>query len=176
MKITTMISRSLPVTITMVLHLLLSSNNHDVIVRLHLMCHRHRVLDLRALALVLPIRPVLNPTIPVLIRLMTYPESLPKIRGNKRKFRLGIKAKGEPNHRPMNLSGFPSHLHAGLKGKQKYLTDLAMYMVMNVPLKFFGTMTSNLSFLTRSSEFVTEFHGESLNIEMSEHRRSPTIN
>jgi hypothetical protein len=107
---------------------------------------------------------------------MTYPESLPKIRGNKRKFHPGIKAKGAPNHRPMNLSGFPFHLHAGLKGKQKYLVDLAMCMVMNVPLKFFGTMTSSLSFLARSSEFVTEFRGESPNIKISEHCRSPTIN
>jgi ubiquitin-protein ligase len=107
---------------------------------------------------------------------MTYPESLPKIRGNKRKFHPGIKAKGELNHRPMNLSGLQFHLHAGLKGKQKYLTDLAMCTVMNVPLKFFGTMTDNLSFQTRSSEFVTEFRGESPNIEMSEHRQSPTIN
>jgi hypothetical protein len=176
MKITTMISRSLPITITMVLHLLLCSNNHGVIVRLRLMCHRHRALNLQVLAPVLPIRLVLNLTIPVLIRLMTYPESLPKIRGNKRKFHPGIKAKGKLNHRPMNLSGLPLHLHAGLKGKQKYLIDLAMCMVMNVPLKFYGTMTSSLSFLTRSSEFVTEFRGESPNIEMSEHRRSPMIN
>jgi hypothetical protein len=160
----------------MVLHLLLSSNNHDVIVRLRLMCHRHQALDLRVLALVLPIRLMLNLTIPILICLMMYPKSLPKIRGNKRKFHPGIKAKGALNHHPMNLSKFPFHLHAGLKGKQKYLIDLAMYTVMNVPLKFYRTMTSSLSFLTRSSEFVTEFHGESLNIEMSEHRRSPTIN
>jgi hypothetical protein len=176
MKITTMISQSLPVTITMVLHLLLSSNNHDVKVCLRLMCHRHRALNLRVLAPVLPIRPVLNLTIPALIHLMTYPESLPKIRGNKRKFHPGIKAKGALNHCPMNLSGFPFHLHASLKGKQKYLTDLAMCTVMNVPLKFYGTMTSNLSFLTRSSKFVTKFRGESPNIEMSEHRRSLTIN
>jgi hypothetical protein len=136
MKITTMISRSLPVTITMVLHLLLSSNNHHVIVRLRLMCHWHRALNLQVLAPVLPIRPVLNLTIPVLIRLMTYPESLPKIRGNKRKFQPGIKAKGAQNHCLMNLSGFPFHLHAGLKGKQKYLIDQTMCMVINIPLKF----------------------------------------
>jgi hypothetical protein len=176
MKITMMISRSLPVTITMVLHLLLRSNNHDVIVRLRLMYLRHRALDLRVLAQVLPIRPELNLTIPVLIRLMTYPESLPKIRGNKRKFHPGIKAKGAPNHRPMNLSGLPLHLHAGLKGKQKYLVDLAMCMVMSVPLKFYGTMTSNLSFQTRSSEFKSVFRGESPNTAIIEHRRSPTIN
>jgi hypothetical protein len=107
---------------------------------------------------------------------MTYPESLPKIRGNKRKFHPGIKAKGELYHRPMNLSRFPFHLHAGLKGKQKYLTDLAMYMVMNVPLKFYGTMTSSLSFLTRSSEFKSVFRGESPNTAIIELRRSPTIN
>jgi hypothetical protein len=176
MKITTMISRSLPITITMVLHLLLSSNNHHVIVRLRLMCHQHRALDLRVLAQVLSIRPVLNLTIPVLIRLMTYPESLPKIRGNKRKFQPGIKAKGELNHCLMNLSGLQLHLHAGLKGKPKYLTDLAMCMVMNVPLRYFGTMTSSLSFLTRSSKFKSMFRGKSPNTATIEHRRSPTIN
>jgi hypothetical protein len=136
MKIMTMISQSLPVTMMMVLHLLLSSNNHDIIVRLHLMCHRHRALDLRVLAQVLPIRPVLNLTILVLICLMMYPESLLRIRGNKRKFHPGIRAKSMLNHRLMNLSGFPFHLHAGLKGKQKYLIDLAMCMVTNDPLKF----------------------------------------
>jgi hypothetical protein len=35
-KITMMISQFLPITITMVLHLLLHSNNHCIIVRLHL--------------------------------------------------------------------------------------------------------------------------------------------
>jgi hypothetical protein len=107
---------------------------------------------------------------------MTYPESLPRIRGNKGKFRLGIKAKGALNHRPMNLSGCQLHLLAGLKGKQKYLIDLAMYMVTSVPLKFYGTMTSNLSFLTRSSEFRSVFHGESPNIATLEHCKSPTMN
>jgi hypothetical protein len=106
---------------------------------------------------------------------MTYPKSLPRIRGNKRKFRPGIKAKGAPNHCLMNLSGSPFHLHAGLKGKQKYLIDLAMCTVMNVPPKFFGTMTSNLSFQTRSSEFKSMFYGESLNIAALEHCRSLTI-
>jgi hypothetical protein len=119
---------------------------------------------------------MLNLTIPVLIHLMMYPESLPRIRGNKRKFQPGIKAKGALNHRLMNLSGFLFHLHASLKGKQKYLTDLAMCMVMSVPLKFFGTMTSSLSFLTRSSEFKSVFHGESPNIAILEHCQSPTIN
>jgi hypothetical protein len=176
MKITTMISQSLPVTIMMVLHLLLHSNNHHVIVRLRLMCHQHQALDLRALALVLPIRPVLNLTIPVLIHLMTYPEFLPRIRGNKGKFHHGIKAKGKQNHRPMNLSGNLLHLLAGLKGKQKYLIDLAMCMVTSVPLKFYRTMTSNLSFLTRSNVFRSVFRGESPNIAALEHRRSPTIN
>jgi hypothetical protein len=50
-----------------------------------------------------------------------------------------------------------------------------MCMVMNVPLKFYGTMTSSLSFLTRSSEFKSVFRGESPNIATLEHRRSPTI-
>jgi hypothetical protein len=136
MKITTMISRSLPVTITMVLHLLLSSNNYRIVVRLRLMCLRHRALDLQVLTQGLPIRPVLNLMIPVLIHLMTYPESLPRIRGNKRKFQPGTKAKGKLNHRLMNLSRFPFLPHASLKGKQKYLIDLAMCMVMNVSLKF----------------------------------------
>jgi hypothetical protein len=106
---------------------------------------------------------------------MMYPESLLKIRGNKRKFQPGIKAKGELNRRPMNLSRFPFHLHAGLKGKHKYLTDLAMCMVISIPLKFFGTMTGSLSFLTRSSEFKSVFRGESPNIATLEHCRSPTI-
>jgi hypothetical protein len=171
MKITTMISRSLPITITIVLHLLLSSNNHDVIVRLCLMCLQHRALNLRVLAQVLPIRPMLNLTIPVLICLMTYPESLPKIRGNKKKCLPGIKAKDVLNYHLMNLSRFPFHLHTSLKGKQKYQIDLAMCMVINIPLKFYGTMTSSLSFLTRNSKFVTKFCGKSPNIEMSEHRR-----
>jgi hypothetical protein len=50
---------------------------------------------------------------------MTYPRSLLRIRGNKGKFRLGIKAKDALNHRPMNLNGCQLHLLAGLKGKQK---------------------------------------------------------
>jgi hypothetical protein len=104
-----------------------------------------------------------------------YPESLLRIRGNKRKFQPGIKAKGVQNHRPMNLSGIQLHLHAGLEGKQKYLIDLAMCMVMSVPLKFYRTMTSNLSFQTRSSGFKSVFHGKSLNIAALEHRRSLTI-
>jgi hypothetical protein len=173
-----MISRSLPITITMVLHLLLSSNNHRIIVHLHLMClniHQHQALDLQVLAQDLPIRLKLNLTILTLICLMTYPKSMPRIRGNKRKFQPGIKAKGEPNHCPMNLSRFQLHLHTGLKGKQKYLINLAMCMVISVPLKFFRTMTSNLSFLTRSSKFKNEFRGKSLNIVTLEHCRSPTI-
>jgi hypothetical protein len=100
---------------------------------------------------------------------MTYPESMPRIRGNKRKYQPGIKAKGKPNHRPMNLSGFQLHLHTSLKGKQKYLIDLAMCMVMSIPLKFFRTMTSNLSFQTRSSKFESVFCGESPNIAILEH-------
>jgi hypothetical protein len=107
---------------------------------------------------------------------MTYPKSLPRIRGNKGKFQPGIKAKGVLNHHPMNLSGFLFHLHTGLRGKQKYLIDLAMCTVMNVPPKFFRTMKSNLSFQTRSSKFRSEFRGESLNIAILEHCKSPTIN
>jgi hypothetical protein len=107
---------------------------------------------------------------------MTYPESLPRIKGNKRKFQPGIKVKGTLNHCLRNLNGLQLHLHAGLKGKQKYLTNLAMCMVMSIPLKFFGTMTSSLSFLTRSSEFKNVFCGESPNIVILEHHRSPTIN
>jgi hypothetical protein len=76
----------------------------------------------------------------------------------------------------MNLSESQLHLHTGLKGKQKYLIDLAMCMVMSIPLKLFRTMTDNLSFLTRSSEFKSVFHGESPNIAILEHCRSLTIN
>jgi hypothetical protein len=106
---------------------------------------------------------------------MTYPESLPRIRGNKRKFQPGTKAKGTPNHHPMNLSRSQLHLHTSLKGKQKYLINLATYMVMSIPQKFFGTMTSSPSYLTRSSEFKSVFHGESPNITALEHHRSLTI-
>jgi hypothetical protein len=48
---------------------------------------------------------------------MTYPESLLRIRGNKRMFQPGIKAKGAPNHRLMNLSGFLFHLPSPLVSK-----------------------------------------------------------
>jgi hypothetical protein len=129
----------------------------------------------QALALVLPTRPVLNLMIPDLICLMMYPESLPRIRGNKRKFRPGIKAKGVLNRHPMNLRGFLLNLHAGLKGNQKYLTDLAMYTETSVPLRSFGTMTNSPSFQTRSSEFKSVFCGESPNIAKLEHRISPTM-